>query len=121
MVAKYILRFIGTKGTQIVFYSNQYIEFQWHSLSREEQAKYYEQARKERQLHMQMYPGWSARDNYAQSKKKKRKRETETNGNEFLPFKPRGLFVFTAPFWPNPIIWCGLTSLDKSIFVGFLH
>ena len=26
------------------------------------------QARKERQLHMQMYPGWSARDNYAQSK-----------------------------------------------------
>ena len=23
---------------------------------------------------MQMYPGWSARDNYAQNKKKKRKR-----------------------------------------------
>ena len=64
--------------------------FQWHALTREEQAKYYEQvspaqhtchsvtvdsfildlfkARKERQLHMQMYPGWSARDNYAQSK-----------------------------------------------------
>ena len=47
---------------------------QWHGLSREEQAKYYEMARKERQLHMQMYPGWSARDNYALSKKKKRKR-----------------------------------------------
>ena len=47
---------------------------QWHSLSREEQAKYYELARKERQLHMQLYPGWSARDNYAQNKKKKRKR-----------------------------------------------
>jgi hypothetical protein len=28
---------------------------------------------------MQMYPGWSARDNYAQSKKKKRKRESETS------------------------------------------
>ena len=55
------------------------ILFQWHSLSREEQAKYYEQARKERQLHMQMYPGWSARDNYAQSKKKKRKREAESS------------------------------------------
>ena len=27
----------------------------------------------------EMYPGWSARDNYAQSKKKKRKRETETS------------------------------------------
>ena len=47
---------------------------QWHGLSREEQAKYYDLARKERQLHMQMYPGWSARDNYAQNKKKKRKR-----------------------------------------------
>lgn len=46
---------------------------QWHALSREEQAKYYELARKERQLHMQLYPGWSARDNYG--KKKKRKRE----------------------------------------------
>ena len=41
---------------------------QWHALTREEQAKYYEAARKERQLHMQMYPGWSARDNYAQTK-----------------------------------------------------
>lgn len=37
---------------------------QWHNLSREEQAKYYELARKERQLHSQLYPTWSARDNY---------------------------------------------------------
>ena len=50
---------------------------QWHSLSRDEQAKYYELARKERQIHMQLYPGWSARDNYAQSKKRKRKRLQE--------------------------------------------
>lgn len=40
------------------------LNLQWHALSREEQAKYYELARKERQLHMQLYPGWSARDNY---------------------------------------------------------
>ena len=32
---------------------------------------------------MQMYPGWSARDNYAQSKKKKRKRESETSKKYF--------------------------------------
>lgn len=37
---------------------------QWHSLSKEEQAKYYELARKERLLHSKLYPGWSARDNY---------------------------------------------------------
>ncbi|KAI2668191.1 Lymphoid enhancer-binding factor 1 [Labeo rohita] len=44
---------------------NQILGRRWHALSREEQAKYYELARKERQLHMQLYPGWSARDNYA--------------------------------------------------------
>lgn len=50
--------------------------FQWHSLSREEQSKYYEKARMERQLHMELYPGWSARDNYGYgSKKKKRKKD----------------------------------------------
>jgi len=50
--------------------------FQWHSLDRSEQAKYYEMARKEKELHQQLYPGWSARDNYAaQAKKKKRKKE----------------------------------------------
>eukprot|EP00095_Tigriopus_kingsejongensis_P004326 snap_masked-scaffold228_size248166-processed-gene-1.20 protein:Tk04326 transcript:snap_masked-scaffold228_size248166-processed-gene-1.20-mRNA-1 annotation:"transcription factor 7 isoform x11" len=56
---------------------NQILGRRWHGLSRDEQAKYYELARKERQLHMQLYPGWSARDNYAQSKKKKRKRMQE--------------------------------------------
>ena len=50
---------------------------QWHALDRSEQAKYYEMARKEKELHMQLYPGWSARDNYAtHTKKKKRKRDT---------------------------------------------
>ncbi|XP_054833442.1 transcription factor 7 isoform X3 [Eublepharis macularius] len=44
---------------------NQILGRRWHALSREEQAKYYELARKERQLHMQLYPGWSARDNYS--------------------------------------------------------
>ncbi|XP_060747766.1 transcription factor 7 isoform X3 [Tachysurus vachellii] len=43
---------------------NQILGRRWHALTREEQAKYYELARKERQLHMQLYPSWSARDNY---------------------------------------------------------
>jgi len=30
-------------------------------------------ARKEKELHMQMHPGWSARDNYATHTKKKKK------------------------------------------------
>ncbi|XP_065118929.1 transcription factor 7-like 2 isoform X11 [Paramisgurnus dabryanus] len=66
---------------------NQILGRRWHALSREEQAKYYELARKERQLHMQLYPGWSARDNYG--KKKKRKREKQagegTEHREYFP------------------------------------
>ncbi|KAM4623984.1 transcription factor 7-like 2 isoform 1-T1 [Polymixia lowei] len=71
---------------------NQILGRRWHALSREEQAKYYELARKERQLHMQLYPGWSARDNYAgnqQGKKKKRKREKQqAEGNEHREYFP---------------------------------
>ncbi|KAK2150360.1 hypothetical protein LSH36_409g02023 [Paralvinella palmiformis] len=39
-------------------------------------------ARKEKELHQQLYPGWSARDNYAShAKKKKRKREVSNGEN----------------------------------------
>uniref|UniRef100_A0A8C2E0L2 Transcription factor 7 like 2 n=1 Tax=Cyprinus carpio TaxID=7962 RepID=A0A8C2E0L2_CYPCA len=62
---------------------NQILGRRWHALSREEQAKYYELARKERQLHMQLYPGWSARDNYG--KKKKRKREKQAGESNADP------------------------------------
>ena len=51
-------------------------------MSRDEQAKYYEQARVERQKHMQMYPHWNARDNYRYgAKKKKRKRDKSVSGS----------------------------------------
>ncbi|KAM4528474.1 transcription factor 7-like 1-B isoform 1-T2 [Odontesthes bonariensis] len=51
---------------------NQILGQRWHSLSKEEQAKYYELARKERLLHSKLYPNWSARDNYGKKKKRKR-------------------------------------------------
>jgi transcription factor 7-like 2 len=60
---------------------NQILGRRWHGLTREEQAKYYDMARKERQLHMQLYPGWTARDNYAaNAKKKKKKRDKNSDG-----------------------------------------
>ncbi|XP_022914160.2 uncharacterized protein [Onthophagus taurus] len=72
---------------------NQILGRKWHSLSREEQAKYYEKARQERQLHMQLYPGWSARDNYGYgTKKKKRKKErtpVESGGNSMKKCRAR--------------------------------
>ncbi|XP_018572141.1 protein pangolin, isoforms A/H/I/S-like isoform X3 [Anoplophora glabripennis] len=72
---------------------NQILGRRWHSLTREEQAKYYEKARQERQLHMQLYPGWSARDNYGYgTKKKKRKKERtpiESGGNSMKKCRAR--------------------------------
>ncbi|XP_068130843.1 transcription factor 7-like 1 isoform X1 [Hyperolius riggenbachi] len=61
---------------------NQILGRRWHSLSREEQAKYYELARKERQLHSQLYPTWSARDNYGKRKKRKREKQQQTSDLE---------------------------------------
>ena len=37
-------------------------------------------AKKERQVHMQLHPNWSARDNYAKHKKKRRKRDKVRDG-----------------------------------------
>ncbi|XP_054145167.1 transcription factor 7-like 1 isoform X3 [Melozone crissalis] len=76
---------------------NQILGRRWHSLSREEQAKYYELARKERQLHSQLYPTWSARDNYGKKKKRKREKLAQQQQQQqhkkpcvvpFLPEKP---------------------------------
>ncbi|XP_063787964.1 transcription factor 7-like 1 isoform X1 [Pseudophryne corroboree] len=78
---------------------NQILGRRWHSLSREEQAKYYELARKERQLHSQLYPTWSARDNYKlcnqQGKRKKRKREKQSQEAEVT--KPKKVCVQHLP------------------------
>ncbi|XP_028274270.1 transcription factor 7-like 1-B [Parambassis ranga] len=52
---------------------NQILGQRWHSLKKEDQAKYYDMARKERLLHSELHPNWSARDNYGKKKKRKRK------------------------------------------------
>jgi hypothetical protein len=57
---------------------NQILGRKWHALTKEEQQKYYEMARKEREKHMVLYPGWSARDNYG--KRKKNKFESSNGG-----------------------------------------
>lgn len=72
---------------------NQILGRRWHSLSREEQSKYYEKARQERQAHMEQYPGWCARDNYGcGSKKKKRKKDrspADSSGNNMKKCRAR--------------------------------
>ncbi|XP_029703740.1 transcription factor 7 isoform X1 [Takifugu rubripes] len=97
---------------------NQILGRRWHALTREEQAKYYELARKERQLHMQLYPTWSARDNYEAGlsgvegqknkadwgKRKKRKREKlqDSGADPGSPKKCRARFGLN-----QQTDWCG--------------
>uniref|UniRef100_A0A8C1RYC4 Transcription factor 7 n=1 Tax=Cyprinus carpio TaxID=7962 RepID=A0A8C1RYC4_CYPCA len=75
---------------------------QWHALTREEQAKYYELARKERQLHMQLYPSWSARDNYVSGKKKRRKRDKQQDSG--TGGKRSAFATFKEDAAPAPIL-----------------
>ncbi|KAM5132092.1 transcription factor 7-like 2 isoform 13-T13 [Mantella aurantiaca] len=81
---------------------NQILGRRWHALSREEQAKYYELARKERQLHMQLYPGWSARDNYGKKKKRKREKQAGESNDLSAPKKCRARFGLD-----QQNNWCG--------------
>ncbi|XP_025835966.1 protein pangolin, isoforms A/H/I/S isoform X5 [Agrilus planipennis] len=69
---------------------NQILGRRWHALGREEQAKYYELARRERQLHMQLYPDWSSRAN-ATSRGKKRKRKQDPNDGGSNPHHTHSL------------------------------
>uniref|UniRef100_A0A665URD9 HMG box domain-containing protein n=1 Tax=Echeneis naucrates TaxID=173247 RepID=A0A665URD9_ECHNA len=50
----------------------------WKSLPKEEQAKYYEQAAREQQLHAQMFPNCSCSDNYGKKRKRVRRKATTT-------------------------------------------
>ncbi|XP_067858293.1 transcription factor 7-like 2 isoform X6 [Heptranchias perlo] len=84
---------------------NQILGRRWHALTREEQAKYYELARKERQLHMQLYPGWSARDNYGKRKKRKREKQAGETNDLSAPKKCRARFGLD-----QQNNWCGPCS-----------
>ncbi|XP_017778497.1 PREDICTED: protein pangolin, isoforms A/H/I/S isoform X3 [Nicrophorus vespilloides] len=68
---------------------NQILGRKWHALGREEQAKYYELARRERQLHMQLYPDWSSRANATRGKKRKRKQDPADGGNSMKKCRAR--------------------------------
>ncbi|KAI7796005.1 Tcf7 protein [Triplophysa rosa] len=84
---------------------NQILGRRWHALTREEQAKYYELARKERQLHMQLYPSWSARDNYGKKKRRKRDKQHDSSTDPGSPKKCRARFGLN-----QQTDWCGPCS-----------
>ena len=69
---------------------------QWHELDRHVQQRYYDMARDERLRHMQLYPEWSARDNYGVKKKRtiKGKKRDKLTGDPNAGQKMRKLTSF---------------------------
>jgi len=59
----------------------------WQELPEDEQKKYYEKATVLKEEHSRLYPGWSARDNYAIHKKKKAMRKQDRSNNENIESK----------------------------------
>ncbi|XP_076835521.1 transcription factor 7 isoform X3 [Brachyhypopomus gauderio] len=87
---------------------NQILGRRWHALTREEQAKYYELARKERQLHMQLYPSWSARDNYGKKKRRKREKQQDSTTDPGSPKKCRARYGLN-----QQTDWCAPCSVCR--------
>ncbi|XP_034750896.1 transcription factor 7-like 1-B isoform X3 [Etheostoma cragini] len=52
---------------------NRILGHKWKSLTKEEQAKYYDKAKEEKRLHAQQHPEWTTRDNYGRKMKRQRK------------------------------------------------
>ncbi|NXV72756.1 TF7L1 factor, partial [Atlantisia rogersi] len=103
---------------------NQILGRRWHSLSREEQAKYYELARKERQLHSQLYPTWSARDNYGKKKKRKREKlaqqQSHDTESEYPPGSPLPPWACGHSCHPLSSLAGSLVSKSKKPCVPYL-
>ena len=109
----HFLTLVGVETNHFLQFFNG--EFQWHALSKEEQQKYYEMARKEREKHMVLYPGWSARDNYGKRKKAKERFSSQnfkkTLSQMFLPLncveqklKPKNRRIQPLVKWSKVII-----------------
>jgi len=82
-----------------------YCVVQWHSLDRSEQARYYEMARREKLLHKQLFPGWTARDNYSVIVRRVKRKATMTQRSlQRSSNNERGLTVY-------------LTVSDKTVVV----
>ncbi|XP_034456441.1 uncharacterized protein LOC117770805 [Hippoglossus hippoglossus] len=64
---------------------NTIIGQKWKALSRDMQAKYYEEAEKEKQIHSQCFPNWSSSDNYGKKRRRIRKKGPNlTEGTSLL-------------------------------------
>lgn len=62
---------LKAKGNGVV---NMYLAQKWKRMTKEEQARYYQEADRQRQLHKQLYPEWSNGENYGKRKNRKQRK-----------------------------------------------
>ncbi|XP_029689631.1 uncharacterized protein isoform X7 [Takifugu rubripes] len=67
---------LKSKGNGVV---NMYLAQKWKTMTKEQQAIYYEEADRQRQLHKQLYPEWSNRQNYGTKRKTRKQRKLISN------------------------------------------
>ncbi|XP_060948322.1 uncharacterized protein LOC133025626 [Limanda limanda] len=63
---------------------NTIIGQRWKALPGEVQAKYYEEAEKEKQIHSQRFPDWSSSDNYGKKRRRIRRKGPNMTGGPSL-------------------------------------
>ncbi|XP_039666080.1 transcription factor 7-like 1-A isoform X2 [Perca fluviatilis] len=61
---------------------NKVLGQKWKSLTKEEQAKYYDKAEEERRLHAQRHPEWTPKDNYGKKRKRQRRVKASASNPE---------------------------------------
>ncbi|XP_034997726.2 putative transcription factor SOX-14 [Hippoglossus stenolepis] len=79
---------------------NTFIGQMWKALSKKEQEKYYEEYRRLKRIHNQLYPDWSARDNYGKKRKRSPRKASAKTVNGVSPGSGRPPRF--APSWRNP-------------------
>ncbi|XP_035856801.1 transcription factor Sox-17-alpha-A-like isoform X2 [Sander lucioperca] len=73
---------LNIKGIRTAAAVNTVLGRKWNSLTKEEQAKYYDKAEEEKWLHAQRHPGWTTRDNYGKKRKRQRKVKASASNPE---------------------------------------
>ncbi|KAM7417147.1 hypothetical protein PAMA_016994 [Pampus argenteus] len=81
---------------------NKILGAKWKSLSKEQQARYYERAAMEKLFHAQQHPEWSAKDNYGKNRKRKDNNQAETELAAVSKRAKESCGPFSGPYMTQP-------------------
>ncbi|KAM7417149.1 hypothetical protein PAMA_016996 [Pampus argenteus] len=81
---------------------NKVLGAKWKSLSKEQQARYYERAAMEKLFHAQQHPEWSAKDNYGKNRKRKDNNQAETEPAAVSKRAKESCGPFSGPYMTQP-------------------